>query len=133
MRCSTCLPTYANFELPASTCGSVTGIWLDGRATWANHYFKLEIDRFDARGILIPSTHFETTLWRAVGREQLDALYTFTTNCRYRVKLTSYTNCGASSVRVKEMNTSVNDAACMVVSQRGTAPTRPSSTVTTAR
>ena len=126
-KCSDCLPTKATFDLPASTCGNLTNIWLDGRASWENHYFKLEIDRLNALGQPISQAHFETTQWRVLGREQLDSLYFFATNTTYRVKVTTYNYCGSTSVRVRNFSTE----ACNLTPMKGqallTTPSTPSS------
>ena len=105
-KCSNCLPTVANFDLSPGTCGQLTNIWLDGRASWDYFKFKLEIDRLDSGGNLVVGTHYETTPWRRLGREQLDALYTFLPNSTYRVQVTTYNQCGATAVRVRTLSTS---------------------------
>ena len=104
-KCSNCMPTVASFDLPAMTCGGLTNIWLDGRATWNNHSYKLEIDRVDGYGVPIAGTHYDNTVGLRLERVQLDAYYTFTPYSTYRVKITSYNNCGSVSVRVRTFST----------------------------
>jgi hypothetical protein len=108
-KCSDCMPPIANFELPPGTCGSLANIWLDGRATWNANSFNLEIDQVynAAPTIVVPGTHYEAYNWRPLGREQLDALYTFAANSIYQVKITVRTPNGcATAVRVRTFNTS---------------------------
>ena len=105
-KCSNCLPTVANFDLSPGTCGQLTNIWLDGRASWDYFKFKLETDRLDSGDNLVVGTHYETTPWRRLGREQLDALYAFLPNSTYRVQVTTYNQCGATAVRVRTLSTS---------------------------
>ncbi|MBF9223914.1 hypothetical protein I2H31_22625 [Hymenobacter sp. BT662] len=120
-KCSDCRPTMANFELPPGTCGRLTNIWLDGRATWASHWFRLDIDKINSSGQPISGTHYDITQTREPGLEQLDVLYAFAANSRYQVKLTSFTNCGSASVRVRTFDT----GACTSL----TAPIAPTTTV----
>ena len=127
-RCGDCLPTKATFSLPATTCGATTNIWLDGRATWNCHSFKLEIDKLNAQNQPVAQYHYETTLWRAPAREQLDALYTFVASTSYRVKVTAYNNCGSRSVWAQQFNTTFNPEVCTSVSTpEGAKQTLPSS------
>ena len=133
-KCSPCPQTRANFDLPASSCGSLTNIWLDGRASWNGSSFKLEIDQFNRAApndfvgsFPIAGTHYESDNFRAVGREQLDAVYTFAANKLYRVKITTYTGsyC-SSSVRTQFFTTNP----CTSTSLTGPAPMKTITTST---
>lgn len=134
-KCSDCLPTSASFELPASTCGNLTNIWLDGRGCYNEHWFKLGIDRISGSTVWEEypvSYHYETMQWRPIGRERLDALYNFQPNSVYQVKLTTYNNCGSVAMRMRTLSTQCYEIAAPpappTTAARPAAPTSTSAT-----
>lgn len=107
-KCSNNLPTRATFSVPATTCGQLTNIWLDGRASFNVHSFRIDIDwlkTISQNNWPASNVHYDGTWSRKPGREQLDVLYTFQPNSYYRIKLTTYNVNGSQSVRVGYLST----------------------------
>lgn len=89
--CDPCIPSGLSLRMPTATCGSVNGIWLDGRGSFMDDVYDLTIQQLDARNNAIST--FTTTRWRHIDREQLDALTVFQPFSRYRVQVTTKPGC----------------------------------------
>ena len=125
-KCTGCLPSQATFDVPAYTCGQLTNIWLEGRASFNVQSFTIKIEQV---GGSVPfSLPYSGTWQRQPAREQLDALFSFQANKLYRVRLTTYNGCGVPAVRVKYISTT-----CLAESMQssGTSTTKTSSTLST--
>ncbi len=104
--CSSCPPVGLNLSLPAATCGATTNIWLDGRGSFAVEVFDLTIEQLNSQNNVVSS--YATTIWRGIGREQLDALTLFQPAARYRVTVAARAFCATSlpATRVLYLSTS---------------------------
>lgn len=124
--CDPCIPSGLSLRMPASTCGGVTGIWLDGRGSFIDNAYDLTIQQLDARYNVIST--FTTTRWRRIGREQLDALTVFQPFSRYRVQVTTRPGCATmlNDSKTLYFSTGMDGPDCMVPGPSRAGVTNPS-------
>ncbi|GAA4390541.1 M43 family zinc metalloprotease [Hymenobacter koreensis] len=92
--CSNCMPALIRYSLPHPKVRTTTNIVLDGRASFAEQWFKMEVDRVDSQNQIIAGTHFEVSHWRAMAVENLSSQYPFLAGNRYRIRVTGAASCG---------------------------------------
>jgi len=104
-KCSNCLPTRANFRLFFGDGVTVPyyGLLMDGRATYHEHSFKIEMDEVLPAPFSGLGKHYEQAYNRQIGIENLADSYNFSLGSTYKVTLRTHNNCGSASVHVENI------------------------------